>query len=82
MGPIGRGRKAGGGGGGGIPHKHDGVLIEPLGVKKRGFGCSKGVFLKQDFVGSITSRCSGKEPALRPELTAGLVDLSIVNFEQ
>ena len=33
-------------------------------------------------VGSITSRCSGKEPALRPERTAGLVDLSIVNFDQ
>ena len=25
-------------------------------------------------VGSITSRCSGKEPALLPELTVGLMD--------
>ena len=29
-------------------------------------------------VGSITSRCSGKEPALLPELTAGLMDLALL----
>ena len=34
-------------------------------------------------IGLITSRCSGKEPALLPELTVGLmVCLSIVNFDQ
>ena len=31
---------------------------------------------------SITSHCLGKEPALLPEPTVGLVDLSIVNFDQ
>ena len=29
-------------------------------------------------LGSITSRCSGKEPALLPELTAGLMDLALL----
>ena len=35
-----------------------------------------------EMVGSITSRCSGRSPRSSPELTAGLVDLSIVNFDQ
>ena len=29
-------------------------------------------------LGSITSRCLGKEPALLPELTAGLMDLALL----
>ena len=32
----------------------------------------------KDHLGSITSRCSGKEPALLPELTAGLMDLALL----
>ena len=31
-----------------------------------------------NYLASITSRCSGKEPALLPELTAGLVDLALL----
>ena len=33
-----------------------------------------GLVYKGHCLGSITSRCSGKEPALLPELTAGLMD--------
>ena len=34
--------------------------------------------LAREDLGSITSRCSGKEPALLPELTAGLMDLALL----
>ena len=34
-------------------------------------------FLSVCNIGSITSRCSGKEPVLLPELTAGLMDLAL-----
>ena len=36
--------------------------------------------ISQTRLGSITSRCSGKEPALLPELTAGLMDLVLLIF--
>ena len=34
------------------------------------------------FVGSITSRCSGKEPALLPRTHGWTCGLGIVNFDQ
>ena len=41
--------------------------------------CTKPCNYKKGYlVGSIASRCLGKEPALLPELTAGFVDLALL----
>ena len=59
------------------PHEKD-AQSHPDDISSERGIMSDWFILARQKLGSITSRCSGKEPALLPELTAGLMDLALL----